>query len=445
MDAYVAVQGDVDRRIEYARAVRAAIAAGASVELSSPLGSGGVTSYVRHACVVRSGTAGANADRELACEYIAVLKCEHAPNPHDPREYAYDASIAALLSRLVEAKVSPHFTLLYHVNAAPQREQDAKCMLLETNEITLYDFLRSAEGNDDDVVFSAVFQVIHAILAAFVTFGISHNDLHRNNVMGVRVPRDTVYEYEYIGRTRRVPLCGWLWKIIDFNHADIGMSHDHAKLYWASPFAGPVNDIMNVIPTRLQMKKQIMHTLHEFSTISPAVHVDILCTLLNTLAREFEESAYLEQAPTCTFSLRNDAAMTAVGDGSSIEFASVKSYYLINAQTLLPSRLRKSFEELKSKAPESTPVLLHDDYEDDEPPADEPMVSAMVSDTSTTPHSSISSLPLGAASPLSVEELPSSAHYSQPPMFPPFSSGGSKALRRAPTHKSRARHILWRE
>ena len=50
-----------------------------------------------------------------------------------------------------------------------------------------------------------------ALLAAFVTFGISHNDLHSDNIMGVRVQTDTVYHYNVLGRTYVVPLNGWLW------------------------------------------------------------------------------------------------------------------------------------------------------------------------------------------------------------------------------------------
>lgn len=62
---------------------------------------------------------------------------------------------------------------------------------------------------------AALMQVILTLLAYQKAFGLTHNDLHTNNIMYVHTDRDEL-TYRFEGRVYKVPTFGRIYKIIDF-------------------------------------------------------------------------------------------------------------------------------------------------------------------------------------------------------------------------------------
>ena len=364
---YTRVQASVDARVRYVREMRAVIASGMPVDVEdAEKPASGKRSNVRRTCVVRSH------DGKYACEYVAALKC----GDDETGAFTFDTSVASLLSRLVAAHVSPHFTLLIHANASssasasasaaasPRRGRDrgrdqSRCALLELNETTLSEFLETGPPQlPRAVVYGITFQIAHAMLAAFVAFGVSHNDLHRQNIMGVRVPPDTVYEYDVFGTTYRVPLHGWLWKLIDFDKADVGASHSHAKHTFEAgrktklmQVAGPAMDVAAAAPKQVQgrIENIVAKYMEARGIASPAVQIGALCEVLHICYTEIykADGAGAGIPADFCFSLNNDASQAAAtfDDGLALQFASAKSYYLVRPEILSDRVIKRTLHE----------------------------------------------------------------------------------------------------
>lgn len=88
--------------------------------------------------------------------------------------------------------------------------------VLEKCTGTLYDLLKLDEDVSHHVAY--ISQVVFALAFAQRTFGLTHNDLHGNNVMYVPTDREFV-SYSLEGVLYRVPTYGKLIKIIDFDRA----------------------------------------------------------------------------------------------------------------------------------------------------------------------------------------------------------------------------------
>jgi hypothetical protein len=345
---YQRVQSSVFERTRYAHAVRRAVAAGAHVVLSAQHGSG-KRSNVRTACFVAPG-AGTGVASD--CQFVAVLKCLGGADASASAPFGYDAAVASMLTRLVEARVSPHFTMLYHASAPLHSQPGTPCMLLERNECTLSKFLADSGELPAALQFAAAFQVAHAVLAAFVAFGVSHNDLHRQNVMGAQVDAGLVYTYEVFGTVFRVPLHGWLWKLIDFDHADIGMSHRHARYVWdttqrrepgkppVEPIYtfGPATDVSSGMPDTAKRlcSSLVSDFLRDRGTSSPAVQIEALLRVLHECcvraggAARPMAVADATDAAAAMFSLNNDASglLHDEPDGLGIAIHSARTYTL---------------------------------------------------------------------------------------------------------------------
>jgi hypothetical protein len=260
------------------------------------------------------------------------------------------------------------------------------------NEITLSKFLE-IHSPSTAAAFGITFQIAHAMLAAFVSFGVSHNDLHRQNVMGVRVPPDTVYEYDVFGTRYVVPLHGWLWKLIDFDRADVGASHSHAKYTYMEKrevklqdVAGPAMDVAAAAPPQVQnlIDVTVRQYIKERGIASPAVHVGALCNVLSICykrmtARDDADDAGADAGAgagagsslssgivaDCRFSLSNDASQVAAAydDGLGLTFASAKSYYLVAPEFAPIRNIKRVLQEygearaLPAMVPHSFPQL----------------------------------------------------------------------------------------
>ncbi len=88
---------------------------------------------------------------------------------------------------------------------------------LEKCEKTLDSFI-STEDPSDEEYGSVVTQILMILIVYQKVFGLTHNDLHTNNIMYVRTDKQYLY-YKYDGNHYKVPTFGKIYKIIDFGRA----------------------------------------------------------------------------------------------------------------------------------------------------------------------------------------------------------------------------------
>jgi hypothetical protein len=92
--------------------------------------------------------------------------------------------------------------------------------VMEKLEGTFYDLLKAHSEPEKHVAWVA--QIVFALAYAQRTFGLTHNDLHGNNVMYVKTPQEFLY-YKHTGTSYRVPTYGYLLKLIDFDRAIVSL------------------------------------------------------------------------------------------------------------------------------------------------------------------------------------------------------------------------------
>jgi len=89
---------------------------------------------------------------------------------------------------------------------------------LESLDNTLDSLLEEEEEMDDNEWRSCLFQVIMMLTAYQRSFGLTHNDLHTNNIMFNKTDRKYLC-YRYKNKYYKVPTYGRVFKIIDFGRA----------------------------------------------------------------------------------------------------------------------------------------------------------------------------------------------------------------------------------
>lgn len=92
--------------------------------------------------------------------------------------------------------------------------------VMELLQGTFYDLLEKHSEPEKHVAWVA--QIVFALAYAQRTFGITHNDLHGNNVMYVETTQEYLY-YKHHGTCYRLPTYGYLLKIIDFDRAIVSL------------------------------------------------------------------------------------------------------------------------------------------------------------------------------------------------------------------------------
>jgi hypothetical protein len=92
--------------------------------------------------------------------------------------------------------------------------------VMEVCEGTFYDLIKEHPEPEKHVAW--VSQVVFALAYAQRTFGLTHNDLHGNNVMYIKTDQEYCY-YLHAGTTYRVPTFGYIMKIIDFDRAVVSL------------------------------------------------------------------------------------------------------------------------------------------------------------------------------------------------------------------------------
>lgn len=92
--------------------------------------------------------------------------------------------------------------------------------VMEVCEGHFYDLLRAHSEPEKHTAWVA--QIVFALAFAQRNFGLTHNDLHGNNVMYVKTDQEYLY-YNHVGTCYRVPTYGYLIKIIDFDRAIVSL------------------------------------------------------------------------------------------------------------------------------------------------------------------------------------------------------------------------------
>jgi len=93
------------------------------------------------------------------------------------------------------------------------RNVPVQITMMEKLEGTLYQLLKNSNHEHH---LAWIGQIIFALTYAQHTFAFTHNDLHGNNIMYIRTPKEYLY-YSYEGKTYKLPTYGYLLKIIDFD------------------------------------------------------------------------------------------------------------------------------------------------------------------------------------------------------------------------------------
>ena len=88
---------------------------------------------------------------------------------------------------------------------------------LERCEQTLDSFISSTNVTDEEFG-SIVTQILMMLITYQKVFGLTHNDLHTNNIMYVKTDKQYLF-YKHDGRHYKVPTFGKIYKIIDYGRA----------------------------------------------------------------------------------------------------------------------------------------------------------------------------------------------------------------------------------
>lgn len=97
------------------------------------------------------------------------------------------------------------------------KEFPVQLVALENCHKTL-DSLITTEELSDNEMGSIVVQVLMMLITYQKVFGLTHNDLHTNNIMYVQTDKQYIY-YKYDNTHYKVPTYGKIFKIIDFGRA----------------------------------------------------------------------------------------------------------------------------------------------------------------------------------------------------------------------------------
>ena len=92
--------------------------------------------------------------------------------------------------------------------------------VMEKCDGTFYDLIE--KHNEPEKHSAWVSQIVLALAYAQRNFGLTHNDLHGNNVMYVSTTNEYLY-YKHSGVCYRIPTFGYLIKIIDFDRAIVSV------------------------------------------------------------------------------------------------------------------------------------------------------------------------------------------------------------------------------
>jgi hypothetical protein len=112
-----------------------------------------------------------------------------------------------------ETMESEEDSIIAWINTFP-----VQIIALECCENTLDSLIQEQPNLSDEEWDSIVLQILFSLITFQKTFGLTHNDLHTNNIMYNKTDKVYLY-YKIDGKYYKVPTFGRIFKIIDFGRA----------------------------------------------------------------------------------------------------------------------------------------------------------------------------------------------------------------------------------
>jgi hypothetical protein len=139
------------------------------------------------------------------------------------RNHLREILMGRFLNHLVQARVSPHFPLIYEpfrVSSDTANEYFAMelCHYTINQFMTHVKAVEVPEAQKVTVLRVCLIQLCQALAAAKHHYNFKHNDFHGGNAMMTYITRGT-FTYKVDGRYFAVPNFGMCWKLIDFGYA----------------------------------------------------------------------------------------------------------------------------------------------------------------------------------------------------------------------------------
>lgn len=97
------------------------------------------------------------------------------------------------------------------------KEFPIQIIALEKCDQTLDSFITSGNVSEEEYG-SIVIQILMMLITYQKVFGLTHNDLHTNNIMYIKTDKQNLF-YKYDGKYYKVPTFGKIYKIIDYGRA----------------------------------------------------------------------------------------------------------------------------------------------------------------------------------------------------------------------------------
>ena len=183
--------------------------------------------------------------------------------------------------------------------------------VMEKCEGTLYDLMSKEPESAKHIAWLT--QILFALAYAQRAFGFVHNDLHSNNIMYVKTDKEYI-TYNLEGQVYKVPTCGYILKIIDFERG-IGSIRvagmKQAKTFVSDHFS-PSEEAggqYNIDPFRVQ----------SFETIKPNPSFDLVRLATSLFWDLFPEGPKFDEYKSNPI-FHTLLAWTTQEDGSSVLF-----------------------------------------------------------------------------------------------------------------------------
>lgn len=137
-----------------------------------------------------------------------------------------EIAACTLITELVKQKICPNFVITYGFDFI---ERDTVCKKEYPYKTLLYNewipnvqlFSQFCDDPSHTVSewFNAYFQILAAIYTLGDTLGLSHSDLHSNNILVAKIPKGGHWKYTIDGVDYYVPNLGYQFLLNDFGHA----------------------------------------------------------------------------------------------------------------------------------------------------------------------------------------------------------------------------------
>jgi serine/threonine protein kinase len=137
-----------------------------------------------------------------------------------------EISACTLVTELVKQKICPNFVMTYGYNVMERggicKEEFPYKIFLYNEwipELKMFSDFCDDKSHDSNEWFNGYFQILAAIYTLQNTLGMSHSDLHSNNILVKKIPKGGHWKYIIDGVEYYVPNLGYQFLLNDFGHA----------------------------------------------------------------------------------------------------------------------------------------------------------------------------------------------------------------------------------